>query len=81
MWIVLQGGGRLMILYSNDCPRCKVIKQMLKKYKYDFTEVDNKQKILDLGFTMYPVVEMDGAFYSYSGFLTYLKESANADKN
>ena len=51
-----------IILYSSsECIRCRLVKQLLDAHRVQYTEIkDNKQLMLDKGFTEAPGVEVDG---------------------
>lgn len=64
-----------IILYSTDCPRCKLVKQMLDIHHVPYTEIADKQVILDKDFDSVPVMDINGKIMDYSGILTWLKQN------
>lgn len=64
-----------IILYSTDCPRCKLVKQMLDVHNIPYTEIVNKQVILDKDFDSVPMMDVDGKIMDYSGILTWLEQN------
>jgi glutaredoxin len=52
-------------LYSNGCPKCRVLKQKLARKNVTFSENSNVKTLIDLGFTKVPVLEVEGKFMSF----------------
>jgi glutaredoxin len=55
----------MVILYTTHCPKCKVIEKKLAAKGIEYTEVDDKQKMIDMGFKSIPVLEVDGKRYNF----------------
>lgn len=49
-----------IILYSNGCPRCRVLKQKLDAKSVAYTEEGSVEKMLAMGITQVPVLSVDG---------------------
>ena len=64
-----------IILYSTDCPRCKLVKQMLDIHHVPYTEITDKQAILDRDFDSVPMMDVNGKMMDYSGILTWLEQN------
>lgn len=60
-----------IILYSNDCPRCKVLKKKLKDNGVMYTENSDIAEMLSLGITQVPVLEVDGSFMDYTAAMQW----------
>lgn len=68
-----------VILYSTGCPQCKVLKYMLDKKQVKYEECTDKSIMLQLGFDVVPVLEVEGRYlnakqaqkYLYEGVLPY----------
>lgn len=61
-----------MILYSTNCPKCKILKEKLdaKHLQYDIcSDVD---KMISLGFTHVPVLEISGKYLNFTEALKYI---------
>lgn len=52
-------------LYGNGCPKCKVLKSKLEKENIVFEEKDSIEKLLENGFSSYPVLEVDNNFMDF----------------
>lgn len=55
-----------VILYSTHCPQCNVLEKKLndKNIKYSFSE--DFDKVIELGYTAAPVLQVDDTFYNFS---------------
>lgn len=62
-----------IILYSNNCPRCKLLKEMLdaKGFQY-IISIDFRYCIVN-GFRSAPVLEVDGLMLGYDEAVIYIK--------
>lgn len=49
-----------IILYSNDCPRCRILKKKLDDSAVGYETETNVDKMIGLGMTEAPVLEIDG---------------------
>lgn len=54
-----------IILYSNGCPKCKVLKSKLESKKIEFTETDDFSKLKDQGIQSLPIMEIDGEILTF----------------
>lgn len=63
-----------MILYTIDCPKCKILKKKLddKNIKYDMcTDI---KVIQDKGYMYLPVLEVEGKGLDFSAAVKYVNE-------
>ena len=51
-----------IILYSNGCPKCKVLKAKLEAKNIDFTENNNVEELIPMGFQSLPMLSVNGEF-------------------
>lgn len=49
-----------IIFYSTHCPKCKVLESKMKKLGLEYTEVDNVEEMVKLGFKSAPYLNVDG---------------------
>ena len=54
-----------IVLYSTGCPVCKTLKLMLDKVGIEYTENNNTEEMLALGFTQIPILSVDGVNMPY----------------
>lgn len=50
----------MIVLYSNHCPKCDIIRDKLNAKKIEYTLVDDETILTDKGFDFMPVLEVDG---------------------
>jgi len=55
-----------VILYSNGCPRCRVLKQKLDAKSILYTEENSVEKMLALGIEQVPVLSVDNEIFAFS---------------
>lgn len=67
-----------IVLYSNNCPRCKVLKTKLEQSNIEFEENNNVELMTQKGFTTLPMLEVDGVIYSFKDAVEWIK---GAEKN
>lgn len=63
-----------IILYSNGCPKCKVIKSKLESKNIVFEETDDTQRIILEGYKTFPVLEVDGQFMDFVSANTWVNQ-------
>lgn len=63
-----------IILYSNGCPRCRVLKQKLDAKGAAYAEENSVDKMLSLGITQVPVLSVDGKFLPFADAMEWAKE-------
>lgn len=67
--------GRQIILYSNDCKRCNLVKRMLDAHQVEYAEIKDQRIIAEKDFESAPVLEIDGKAMEYQAILTWLREN------
>lgn len=50
----------MIVLYSNHCPACNVLKAKLDSKNIEYTIVDDEETLTANGFDFMPVLEVDG---------------------
>lgn len=63
-----------VILYSTNCPRCRVLETKLKQKNIDYHVVDDRDKMIDLGMTEAPQLEVDGVRMNFSEAVKWVNE-------
>lgn len=53
------------ILYTNNCPRCKILKRKLDEGNILYSTVDDTEVMIAMKFTTVPMLEVDGQFMNY----------------
>lgn len=55
----------MVVLYSTGCPRCEILKEKLQNKGIFFDVVEDKEKIVTMGFTSVPVLIVDGVIMDF----------------
>lgn len=63
-----------VILYSTNCPRCRVLETKLEQKGIDYHVVDDVDKMIDLGMTQVPELEVDGVRMNFSEAVKWVNE-------
>lgn len=61
-----------VVLYSTGCPRCKILKSKLDKKGITYSVVDDVDKMLSMGMTTMPVLEVDGVRMSFKEAINWI---------
>lgn len=61
-----------VILYSTGCPRCKILKSKLNKKGITYSVVDDVGKMLSMGMTTMPVLEIDGVKMNFKEAINWI---------
>lgn len=63
-----------IILYSTDCPRCKILKNKLKDKDISYIEKNSVDEMISLGITQVPVLSIDGQMYEFLQAVKWINE-------
>lgn len=63
-----------IIVYTTHCPRCKVLEKTLNSLNYEYVAVEDVEKILKMGITEVPYMEVDGELMNFKMAMLWLKE-------
>lgn len=63
-----------IILYSNKCPKCKVLEAKLKQSNIKFEEINDVELMVQKGFKSAPILEVDGVVYGFKEAVEWIKE-------
>lgn len=63
-----------IILYSTDCPRCKILKNKLKDKNISYIEKNSVDEMISLGITQVPVLSIDGQMYDFLQAVKWINE-------
>ncbi len=55
----------MVILYSTDCPKCRVLKQKLDRKAVRYTEEKSVDVMRSLGITQVPALSVDGKLLDF----------------
>lgn len=69
-----------VILYSNNCPRCRVLKQKLDAKTVNYTEENSVEKMFAMGIEQTPVLSVNGNLLSYNEAIEWAGKSEVANE-
>lgn len=64
-----------IVLYSNECPKCKILKQKLDDKNILYEVCDDIDLMIEKGFRSMPVLELNGEVMNYLEAVNYIKEN------
>lgn len=64
----------MIILYSTDCPRCKVLEKKLDQKEIEYSINSNVDEMLSKGFMEAPILEVDGVDMNFMEANNWIKE-------
>lgn len=64
-----------IILYSNNCPRCKILKKKLDDNKINYEIIDNVDTMIDKGLSTVPVLEINGKMLDFKEAVEWINNS------
>ena len=65
---------RMNILYSINCPNCLKLERELCRRGIEYEVEDDINKMRKMGFSEYPIFEVDGMLMNYETTLDWLEE-------
>jgi hypothetical protein len=63
-----------IVLHSTHCPKCNVLETKLKQKNINFTENNDVELMVEKGFVMAPVLEVDGTAYNFKEAVEWIGE-------
>lgn len=64
-----------IILYSNNCPRCKILKKKLDDNKINYEIIDNVDTMIEKGLSTVPVLEINGRMLDFKEAVEWVNKS------
>lgn len=64
-----------IILYSNNCPRCKILKRKLDDNKINYEIIDDVDTMIDKGLSTVPVLEINGRMLDFKEAVEWVNKS------
>lgn len=61
-----------VILYSTNCPRCKILKSKLDDKRMIYSIVNDVDKMLSMGMVVVPVLEVDGVKMNFKEAINWI---------
>ena len=63
-----------IVLYSTNCPKCKVLEKKLDSIGVDYTIVTDENLMISKGFSSAPMLEVDGNIMDFGNAVRWAKE-------
>ena len=63
----------MITLYSNDCPKCKILKLKLDSKNIQYNLCSDIDMMVSKGFQSMPMLEIDGATMNYLDAINWVK--------
>lgn len=63
-----------LILYSTNCPKCRMLEAALKNKKASYEKCEDVQTMINMGLMEAPALMVDGNILSYSDAMKYVME-------
>ena len=63
-----------VILYSTNCPKCKVLEKKLGDSKIQYEVVTDEDLMIEKGFSSAPMLEVDGSVMDFGRAVKWLKQ-------
>jgi len=63
----------VITLYSNDCPKCKILKLKLDSKNIQYNLCSDIDMMVAKGFQSMPMLEIDGATMNYLDAINWVK--------
>lgn len=64
-----------IILYSNDCPKCKILKQKLDDKNITYDTCSDVEIMKSKGFKNVPMLEVDTKLMTFEDSVKWIKEN------
>lgn len=61
-------------LYTNDCPKCRILKAKLDEKDVIYNVCNDIELMLSKGFKTMPMLEVDGVTYDFLAAVNLIKE-------
>lgn len=69
-----------IILYSNDCPRCKVLKKKLDNKNIKYNLVTDDETMLNLNILSVPMLSVDGKMMNFDNAVKWVNDQKDEVK-
>ena len=63
-----------IILFSNNCPKCKILKTKLDQKQITYEECNDVDIMIKNGFLSMPMLKVDGETMNFNEAIKYAKE-------
>ena len=71
----------MIILYTQSCPKCKILEQKLKSKNIEYIEFTDVDKMIEMGFSVMPMLEVDGVIMDFGTANKWINEFNKTKEN
>ena len=71
----------MIILYTTHCPKCRILEQKLKSKNIEYIEFTDVDKMLEMGFSIMPMLEVDGVVMDFATANKWINEFNKIKEN
>ena len=71
----------MITLYTTSCPRCQILEQKLKSKNIKYSEFTDVDKMIEMGFSMMPMLEVDGVIMDFGTANKWVNEFNETKEN
>ena len=64
----------MITLYTTHCPKCKILEQKLKSKNIEYVEFTDVDKMIEMGFSMMPMLEVNGIIMDFATANKWINE-------
>lgn len=64
----------MIVLYSTNCPACKILEAKLTNANINFQINNDIDKIISMGFTSAPILQINENFLTYKQAIEWLRK-------
>lgn len=68
---------KTVILYTIDCPKCKILERKLKEASIEYETVKDVEVMAELGISSAPVLSVDGKLMQFNEAMKYIMSGRN----
>lgn len=70
-----------VILFSNDCPKCKILKKKLDEAKVDYEICSDMDEIIGRGYQSMPMFEVGEDEMNFTQAIAWVRKYAEVNNN
>lgn len=63
-----------MTLYTNNCPKCKILKQKLDEKGFQYEVSNDMNLLINKGYKTVPILEVEDIYMTYIEAVNWIKE-------
>jgi glutaredoxin len=71
----------MIVLYTTNCPRCKVLETKLKEKNIDFEINENVNDLIDLGLMSAPALSINGNILQFKEAVDWVNAQEELNEN